>query len=78
MGGCYFAENGLFNRFHQFDIDLETLDMQPNLLLSKSQSMRLPLTWIGILYGRIELRTHRANAECGAGEVDRGVLTSIT
>ena len=57
LGGCYFAENGLFNRFHQFDIDLETLDMQPNLLLSKSQSMRLPLTWIGILYGRIELRT---------------------
>ena len=44
----------LFNRFYQPDIDLETLDMKPNVLLSTPQSMRLPLTWIGILYGRIK------------------------
>jgi len=44
----------LFNRFYQPDIDLETLEVQPNVLLSTPQAMRLPLRWIAILYGRIK------------------------
>ncbi len=44
----------LFNRFYQPDIDLETLEVKPNVILSTPQAMRLPLTWIGILYKRIE------------------------
>ena len=44
----------LFNRFYQPDIDLEELEVKPNLLLSTPQAMRLPLTWVGILYGRIK------------------------
>ncbi len=44
----------LFNRFYQPDINLETLDVVPNILLSNQQSMRLPLRWIAILYGRIK------------------------
>jgi dihydroorotate dehydrogenase (fumarate) len=43
----------LFNRFYQPDIDLEALEVRPHVLLSTPQAMRLPLTWIGILYGRI-------------------------
>jgi dihydroorotate dehydrogenase (fumarate) len=43
----------LFNRFYQPDIDLEELEIKPNVLLSSAQDLRLPLTWIGILYGRI-------------------------
>lgn len=43
----------LFNRFYQPDIDLEELEIRPNVLLSTPQSLRLPLTWIGILYGRV-------------------------
>lgn len=43
----------LFNRFYQPDIDLEELEIKPNVLLSSPHEMRLPLTWIGILYGRI-------------------------
>ncbi len=43
----------LFNRFYQPDIDLEELEIRPNVLLSSPQALRLPLTWIGILYGRI-------------------------
>ena len=43
----------LFNRFYQPDIDLEELEIKPNVLLSTPQALRLPLTWIGILYGRI-------------------------
>jgi dihydroorotate dehydrogenase (fumarate) len=44
----------LFNRFYQPDIDLETLEVLPNVLLSNPQSMRLPLRWIAILYGRVK------------------------
>ena len=43
----------LFNRFYQPDINLEDLEVEPNVLLSTQQDLRLPLTWIGILYGRI-------------------------
>jgi dihydroorotate dehydrogenase (fumarate) len=43
----------LFNRFYQPDIDLEELEIKPNVHLSSSQELRLPLTWIGILYGRV-------------------------
>lgn len=43
----------MFNRFYQPDIDLDTLDVLPNVLLSQPQAMRLPLRWIAILYGRI-------------------------
>jgi dihydroorotate dehydrogenase (fumarate) len=44
----------LFNRFYQPDIDLEELEIIPNVLLSTPQALRLPLTWIGILHGRIQ------------------------
>jgi len=43
----------LFNRFYQPDIDLEQLEVVPNILLSTPQAMRLPLRWIAILYGRV-------------------------
>ena len=42
----------LFNRFIQPDLDIETLDVIPNLVLSTSHELRLPLRWIAILYGR--------------------------
>jgi dihydroorotate dehydrogenase (fumarate) len=44
----------LFNRFYQPDIDLEELEIRPNVLLSTPQALRLPLTWIGILFGRVK------------------------
>ena len=44
----------LFNRFYQPDINLEDLELQPNVLLSTPQALRLPLTWIGILYGKVK------------------------
>ncbi|MBE0691119.1 MAG: dihydroorotate dehydrogenase-like protein [Anaerolineae bacterium] len=44
----------LFNRFYQPDIDLETREVTPNVILSTPQAMRLPLTWVAILYGRIQ------------------------
>ena len=52
----------LFNRFYQPDIDLEKMDVAPNLTLSTPADMRLPLHWIGILYGKI-----RANLAATSG-----------
>jgi dihydroorotate dehydrogenase (fumarate) len=44
----------LFNRFYQPDIDLDELEIRPNVLLSTPQALRLPLTWIGVLFGRLK------------------------
>ena len=44
----------LFNRFYQPDFDLEELEVVPNLELSTSSDLRLPLRWISILYGQID------------------------
>src|SRR6266496_5333115 len=43
----------LFNRFYQPDLDLETLQVAPHLVLSNSNELRLPLRWVAILYGRL-------------------------
>ena len=45
----------LFNRFYQPDINIEALEVQPNVLLSTPQAMRLPMRWIAILYGRLKV-----------------------
>jgi dihydroorotate dehydrogenase (fumarate) len=43
----------LFNRFYQPDLDLETLEVTPRLVLSTSEELRLPLRWTAILAGRV-------------------------
>lgn len=43
----------LFNRFYQPDFDLKSLEVVPNLVLSNSHELRLPLRWIALLYGQI-------------------------
>ena len=43
----------LFNRFYQADLDLEELTVVPNLVLSNSHELRLPLRWLAILHGRV-------------------------
>jgi len=45
----------LFNRFYQPDFDLEKLEVVPNLVLSNSNEMRLPLRWIAIIYGSVKV-----------------------
>ena len=44
----------LFNRFYQPDIDLEKLEVNPSIVLSKSYDMRLPLRWIAMLKGKVK------------------------
>ncbi len=43
----------LFNRFYQPDVDPDTLQVTPTLNLSDPAELRLPLRWIGILYGQL-------------------------
>jgi dihydroorotate dehydrogenase (fumarate) len=45
----------LFNRFYQPDFDLENLEVVPHLVLSSQFDSRLPMRWIAILYGRLEV-----------------------
>jgi dihydroorotate dehydrogenase (fumarate) len=59
----------LFNRFYQPDIDLEALEMTPHVLLSTPQAMRLPLTWIGMLHGRIKANMAATSGVHGAEDV---------
>lgn len=44
----------LFNRFYQPDIDLEALEVKPNILLSTPMAMRVPLRWIALLFGKLK------------------------
>jgi dihydroorotate dehydrogenase (fumarate) len=44
----------LFNRFYQPDIDLQALAVLPDLKLSTSHEIRLPLLWLAVLSGRVK------------------------
>jgi len=43
----------LFNRFYQPDIDLQNLEVTPNLKLSDPVEVRLPMRWVAILCGKV-------------------------
>jgi dihydroorotate dehydrogenase (fumarate) len=43
----------LFNRFYQPDLNIEELTVDPHLVLSTSDELRLPLRWIAILYSHL-------------------------
>ncbi len=44
----------LFNRFLQPDIDPLTEEMKHEMVYSSPEEMKLPLRWVGLLYGRID------------------------
>ncbi|WP_029132011.1 dihydroorotate dehydrogenase-like protein [Sedimenticola selenatireducens] len=46
---------GLFNRFYQPDIDIDSLRVTPQLSLSSSADALLAMRWIAMLYGRVKL-----------------------
>ncbi len=67
----------LFNRFYQPDIDLETLEVVPRATLSSPQApqaLRLPLTWIGILHGRIQADLALTSGVHSAEDALKGLL----
>ena len=45
----------LFNRFYQPDINLDALEIESNLTLSRSEDLRLPLRWTAILASQLSI-----------------------
>ena len=43
----------IFNRFYQPDVELETLEITPNLVLSSPVELRLVLRWLAVMHGRV-------------------------
>lgn len=71
----------LFNRFYQPDFDLEHLEVVPRLNLStpdEPQTLRLPLRWIAILYGRIEADLALTSGVHSAEDVVKGVMAGAS
>ncbi|MBV8091476.1 MAG: dihydroorotate dehydrogenase-like protein, partial [Alphaproteobacteria bacterium] len=64
----------LFNRFYQPDIDLTRLVLSPNVELSTSAEIRLPLLWIGVLSGRVQASLAASTGVETADEVIKYLL----
>jgi dihydroorotate dehydrogenase (fumarate) len=64
----------LFNRFYQPDIDIEELEVTPNLQLSTPVEMRLPMRWIAILYGRLDCSMALTSGIHSAEDVIKSVM----
>ena len=64
----------LFNRFYQPDIDLGTLEVAPDLVLSRPADGRLPMRWIAILYGRIQASLAATSGIHSAEDVAKMIL----
>jgi dihydroorotate dehydrogenase (fumarate) len=45
----------LFNRFYQPDLDIENLEVEPTLQLSKSSELLLRLRWLALLSSQLEV-----------------------
>jgi len=64
----------LFNRFYQPDVNLDAMEIQPSVLLSTPQALRLPLTWIGLLCGRIKANLAGSSGVHGPEDVVKLLL----
>ena len=74
-----FADNGanglvLFNRFYQPDIDLETSEVYPHVMLSTPQDIRLPLRWIAILYGWVPVDFAASSGICNGQDALKMIM----
>lgn len=64
----------LFNRFYQPDIDLDRLEVVPNLVLSSPAELRLVLRWIAILRGYVTCSLAGTTGVDGSQEAVKLVL----
>lgn len=64
----------LFNRFYQPELDIEALEVVPNLVLSTADELRLPVRWIAILYGRVDTDFAATSGVHGATDVLKAVM----
>lgn len=64
----------LFNRFYQPDFDINELKIKNDLIYSESNEIRLPLLWIAMLYGKINLSLAATTGVQSAIEVIKYLL----
>jgi dihydroorotate dehydrogenase (fumarate) len=65
----------IFNRFYQPDIDIEDLDVVPNLRLSTADELRMRLRWLAILSGQLEVSLAATGGAHNAVDVIKAVMT---
>ena len=64
----------LFNRFYQPDFDINKLSLLHNLQFSESSEIKLPLLWIALLYGRINISLAATTGVQSSVEVIKYIL----
>ncbi len=64
----------LFNRFYQPDFDINELLIKTDLNYSDPSEIRLPLSWLGILYGKLQLSLAATTGVQSASEVIKYLL----
>jgi dihydroorotate dehydrogenase (fumarate) len=65
----------IFNRFYQPDIDIEELDVVPNLRLSTADELRLRLRWLAVLSPKVEMSLSATGGAHSAVDVIKAVMT---
>jgi dihydroorotate dehydrogenase (fumarate) len=68
----------MFNRFYQPDIDLETLEVVPNIVLSSPVELRLVLRWLAILHGRVDCDMAATSGVHEAKDAIKAILAGAT
>jgi dihydroorotate dehydrogenase (fumarate) len=65
----------IFNRFYQPDLDIEELDVLPNLRLSTADELRLRLRWLAVLSGQLDISLGCTGGAHNAVDVLKAVMT---
>jgi dihydroorotate dehydrogenase (fumarate) len=68
----------LFNRFYQPDIDVDNLEVVPNLRLSTPDELRLRLRWLAILSGQVKLSLAATGGAHAATDVVKAVMAGAS
>lgn len=68
----------IFNRFYQPDIDLQTLGVTPDLILSDPAELRLVLRWLAILHGRVDCDLAATSGIHEAEEAIKAILAGAS
>jgi dihydroorotate dehydrogenase (fumarate) len=68
----------MFNRFYQPDIDLDTMGVRPNIVLSDPVEIRLVLRWLAILHGRIDCDLAATSGVHEAEDATKALLAGAT
>jgi dihydroorotate dehydrogenase (fumarate) len=64
----------VFNRFYQPDIDIENLDVVPNLRLSTADELRLRLRWLAVLSAQTKMSLAATGGAHSAVDVIKAVM----